>query len=286
MALTVPTLKATVTSSPLCGGLPTPLGPENSSLVWKPQRNLPLRHQQTNPPTVRAQAISSDLEAHPPATSMMSKCPPVLVLSCLSVYLRRHAVAAITGLDHAYYESYSDLLLSALRGLAAGAKNGELVLGYNAPPLHFSHSRLPAPQVLRECEAAQASAGKSPLHSCRHSYSLQPSFAQVETQHFPPSVMNDAQFPLPDSDSSPSPSSANGQTPHPSAPAESAPSFPPPHIGPMPVVPRRIRVSANNKTYCYAVCIGRRPGVYFTWSVLFSSSLYGLSDLGIFLHIP
>lgn len=50
-------------------------------------------------------------------------------------------------------------------------------------------------------------------------------------------------------------------------------TYPAPYQAPLPTVPRNFRVSKKNKNFCYAVWVGRRPGIYYTWYILFFSSL-------------
>lgn len=184
----------------------------------------------------------------------------------LNVNPRRHAAAAIVGANHAYYESYIDLL-SALRSLAAGAKTGDLFLGYNTP-LHVSSARLPAPQTLREQEAANdATHGLSHHDEAVLSRSPSPATPQPESVRF--SAQPSLAFAVnPDTShshpSAPSPLNSASTSASPST----GPSYPRPYIGPLPTVPWNMRVSNKNKTYCYVVWIGRRPGIYFTWYVL------------------
>lgn len=178
-------------------------------------------------------------------------------------------MAAIAGLDHAYYERFPDLL-SALRSLAAGAKTGELILGYNAPSLHFSSSR--------EREVVLPTPTQSPLHDRSRTSTIGQSASQTPTQRRPASAMNSTRLPNPASLRSPSLSSSNPPTPNTWAPPAIAP-HPPLYIGPMPTVPRSVRVSVRNRVYCYVVVVGRRPGIYYTWCVLFFLSFYvWLSD--------
>lgn len=176
---------------------------------------------------------------------------------------RHHAAAAIAGIDHSYYESYTDLL-SALHSLAAGAKTGELFLGYNAPPLHFCSGRLPAPQTLREQDATRNSShhDEATLSHSPSPAAPQPSSVRFSAQpSFAAAADPDTSHPHPDV-----PSSLN--VPSTSAPLPAGPSYPPPYVGPLPTVPRNIRVSNKNKTYCYVVWVSRRPGIYYTWYVL------------------
>lgn len=156
-----------------------PLEPENSSSAWKPRSSL-LPLPQPRSSLVLTPGTLSALGPSHRATSAMSAFPNTSCRLGLTVCSRCHASAAIVGLDHAYYERFPDLL-SALRALAAGAKTGELMLGYNAPPTHHSSGRIPAPQVLREQEGVADVVTRSLLYDHSSDFRLHPSAVSWST---------------------------------------------------------------------------------------------------------
>ncbi|EIM79865.1 uncharacterized protein STEHIDRAFT_163419 [Stereum hirsutum FP-91666 SS1] len=211
----------------------------------------------------------------------------------------RSAAAAIDGIDRAYYETFSDAL-SALSATSAASKTGELALGYDYSPTQSAlnnandfpdysapttplparaPSALPRSHSFATASHASLYEDNSPDPSVRSSTAPSPHIPHAHS-HSKPSLPHARPVPTISAGTSAVLAATQSSVPSPTR-ATSSPSssqsitvqatsgvgitYPAPFEGPLPTVPRKIRVSKKNKHYCYAVCIGRRPGLYYTW---------------------
>lgn len=188
--------------------------------------------------------------------------------------------------------------------MEAAAKTGELALGYDASPLHpsgvlpVSNPGTPAPS------SPAASVSPLPRHLQRpppelaiHSSSYSPfPLSPTSPSSYIERVVSCPKASKPHDKPAAKPSPSSNATPElasdPVRPSPSSapivtqissttPMYPEPFIGPLPSVPRHLRVGKRNRYECYVVWKGLRPGIYYTWYV----SLVCLSCSALFACI-